>query len=301
VKYRYFNILLFSIYVAFMTAVMIWQGVGISPDRYAFILLLPSFFIKRARAFLFDWLPFLFILLSYDFLRGFADNLGKKTHYLEPVQIDYLLFNYLPTIKLQAILYNPNHTSILDYLSTLTYLLHFALPLIFGYLLWNINKIYFRKFTTGLLILSYGGWITYIFYPAAPPWLASKLNYIPQVEKILNRTLQSFPDNLHLPTIYQSFNPNEVAAIPSMHAAYPTLIFLFGFLFFKWRALYFLPYVLFTWFSIVYLGEHYVIDVIMGIFYALISLFVANGMLHNVKFQKSVAGLLKIVCKQIYG
>lgn len=86
-RHRIFNISLFVIYIVGMTALMIWQGVGIAPDRYAFVLLLASLLVKRTRSFILDWIPFLFILISYDFLRGFADNLGQRVNFLELIEM----------------------------------------------------------------------------------------------------------------------------------------------------------------------------------------------------------------------
>lgn len=274
-KHRVFNISLFIIYISLMTALMIWQGIGIDPSRYGFVLLLASLLVKRTRSFILDWTPFLFILLSYDFLRGFADNLGQRVDYLGLIEMEQKLFGSIPTIELQKIFYNPRAPSLLDFIATIFYFLHFALPLSFGFILWLYNRGHFRQFVTGILLLSYTGWVTFLIYPAAPPWLASNEGYLPGVHKILDVTLGAFPDKWSLPSIYHNFNPNPVAAMPSLHAAYPLMILLFALKFFKFKALIFIPFVLGVWISIVYLGEHYVIDIIAGALYAIIFYFVA--------------------------
>lgn len=295
-KHRVFIFSAFFFYIILMTGFMIYEGVGIAPDRYAFVLLLASLLVKRARPFILDWIPFLFILLSYDFLRGFADKLGSRVHFEEIIKADKFLFNdTVPTIYLQQHFFNPNSLNWYDFFATLFYFLHWALPLSFGFFLWMTSKKYFREFVTGILLLSYAGWATYVIYPAAPPWLASQKGYLPYVYKIQDFTTQAFPDKLHLPSIYHQFNANEVAAIPSMHAAYPFLVLLFALSYFRLKALLFLPYVLGVWISVVYLGEHYVIDVIIGAIYALIFFIVAKYALHHVKFQtwlKKTAGKL---------
>ncbi len=269
-KHRSLSLFLFATFMILMTAIMIWQGIGITPDRYALGLLFFSFFIRRGREFLWDWSPFLFILLSYDFFRGLADQLAGRVHYFPQIFADVVVFGNLPTITLQQILYHPGNLQWYDYLSTVFYFLHFALPLGFGFLLWIKNKDQFRSFTSQLLVLSYMAFFTYLIFPAAPPWLASQQGYIPELTKIMNVTLQTFPEKLQLPTIYHNFNPNEVAAIPSLHASYPFLVLLFIWKYYKNRALLFVPYVLGVWFSIVYLGEHYVVDIIIGVIYVLV-------------------------------
>ena len=169
-----FVFFLFIVYMSGMTTMMIWQGIGIAPDRYAFVLLLAALFIKRTRSFLLDWIPFLLILISYDFLRGFADNLSGRVHYTELISADILLFGSIPTAQLQKVFFNPTHLSILDYYSTIFYFLHFALPLAFGFLLWLYSKSNFREFVLAICLLSYAGWITYIIYPSSPPFLSQK-------------------------------------------------------------------------------------------------------------------------------
>ncbi len=276
-KHFHINIGLFILYIIGITAVMIWQGIGIAPDRYGIVLLIGAFLIGRAWAFLMDWTPFLFILLSYDFLRGFADSVGDKVHYAEMINFDKFFFQgQILTIWLQRWFFVPGRIDFLDLLATIFYFLHFALPLGFAFLLWLKDKYQFRKFIVALTLLSYGAFFTYIIFPAAPPWLASQNGYTPQVYKTINSTLNIFPDRLHLPTVYADFNPNPVAAIPSLHAAYPLLVLLFAYNFYNKKALWFLPYVFLVWFSIIYLGEHYFMDVVIGAIYAITSFYLTR-------------------------
>lgn len=292
--HRLFVIGLFAFYMLGMTALMVWQGIGLAPDRYALILLLGALFIRRTRGFLLDWIPFLFILISYDFLRGFADNLGARVHIQELIDADLVLFGYLPTVELQKIMFNPSSPAWYDYIWTVQYFMHFVLPLSFGFLLWIHDRGKFRQFVTGIVLLSYAAWITYMAYPAAPPWMAKRDGYIHEpLHKIMSTTFKAFPEKLQLPTVYHNFNPNPVAAMPSLHAAYPFLVFLFALRFFKWKGLFFFPYVASMWFAIVYLGEHYVIDVVFGALYALLAYLLAKEVLHRVKWPEVLERIQK--------
>jgi membrane-associated phospholipid phosphatase len=275
VNHHFLTIGLFILYIIGMTALMIWQGIGIAPDRYGFVLLLGALLVRRTRAFLLDWLPFLFILLAYDFLRGFADNVTARAHDLVGAE-KWFFQGQVPTAWLQSQLYIPGQIHWYDIMATLFYFLHFALPLGFGFILWIYNRGHFRQFVLGLVLLSYSAWLTYIIYPAVPPWMAADQGQLPGVTKILDKTLGLFPDKYNLPSVYHDFDPNPVAAMPSMHAAYPFIVFLFALSFFGVRALFFLPYVFAVWFSIVYLGEHFVIDVIGGVIYATTFFFAAK-------------------------
>lgn len=247
---------------------MIWQGIGIAPDRYMFVLLLGSLLIKRTRSFILDWLPFIFILVSYDFLRGLAPFLNTHVNYQTLINTEIFIFGFIPTIFLQSQFLHLPNLNWYDYVATIFYFLHFAIPLGFGFLLWLDNKAYFKQFVVAISLLSYSAWVTFVIFPASPPWLSSDKGYIPEVTKILDYTLGDFPTSYELPTLYHNMNPNPVAAMPSLHSAYPFLIFLFCLSFFKWKGLFFLPYILGVWISLVYLGEHYVIDILAGILYA---------------------------------
>lgn len=277
-----------------MTGIMIWQGIGIDPSRYVFVLLFASILVKKTRAFLLDWVPFLFILLSYDFLRGFADNLGARIHFVELIQMEKALFGQIPSETLQKLFYNSSKPSFFDFFATIFYFLHFALPLAFGFMLWLYNRAYFKYFVTAVLLLSYSAWITFLIFPSAPPWLANQEGYISGVHKILDVTLQAFPDKWNLPSVYHNFNPNPVAAMPSLHAGYPLLVFLFAYRFFKLKGLYFLPYMLIVWFSVVYLGEHYVVDIIGGVIFTLIFYFVTLH-LHRIDWDKIMKQVLRFL------
>ena len=70
-------------------------------DQKGFVLLLGTLLIKRTRSFILDWIPFLFILIAYDFLRSLAPILNPRVHYFELIWADQTLFRSIPTISLQ--------------------------------------------------------------------------------------------------------------------------------------------------------------------------------------------------------
>jgi membrane-associated phospholipid phosphatase len=66
--------------------------------------------------------------------------------------------------------------------------------------------------------------------------------------------------------------------MPSLHAAYPLLGMLFGLRLWGRRAWPILLYTVCVWISIVYLGEHYVVDVIGGVVFALGAFFAEDAL-----------------------
>ncbi|HEY8860487.1 MAG TPA: phosphatase PAP2 family protein [Candidatus Limnocylindria bacterium] len=267
-------ITIFGLYIVVLVAVMIQQGVEALPDRYAIAMLVGAVVLGRAKRFIHDWLPFIGLLVSYDFLRGFADDLSGRVQYLQSIRFDEAMFTVVPTVALQSLLF-ASSLNWWDYAATIVYFLHFVLPLGFAMVLWLQDRRRFTDFVTSLTLLSYAGWLTYIAFPSAPPWMAAQAGYLDGVTRILDRTINFLPNHLDLPTVYRALDPNPIAAIPSLHAAYPFLVLLFAVKFFRWRGLAVLPYVAVVWFAVVYLGEHYATDVLIGAVYATVA-FVAG-------------------------
>jgi hypothetical protein len=121
------------------------------------------------------------------------------------------------------------------------------------------------------MVLFFSAFITYFLYPAAPPWLAAQLELIPPVSRVLINTLKQFPASAPLALLYQYFSPNEVAAVPSLHGAAPALLALVALKLWGRRAIIMVSYPLLAGIAFVYLGEHYVADIIAGWLYAVVA------------------------------
>lgn len=71
--------------------------------------------------------------------------------------------------------------------------------------------------------------------------------------------------------VYGRLNPNQVAAFPSLHAAYPVLAAVYAWRRYRALAVFLVVWAAGVWFSIVYLGEHYVVDALMGLVYVAVA------------------------------
>lgn len=242
-----------------------------TPDLL-FIMLLGLFALYgMGRRFLIQFGPFILLLLAYDSLRGFAPLINHRVHFTEMINFDQWLFGgVLPTHQLQAWWYH-GHVMWYDFYFYFLYMLHFISPIILALAIWRWRPRFYNRYIVALLILSYMAFLTYVAFPAAPPWMASELGYISNVHKISTDVWWAMGVH-NFPTIYAKLSPNMVAAVPSLHAAYPTMILLFIYLAFGWRwALAFCWYPISVWIGIVYMGEHYVVDALIGIAYVVIA------------------------------
>jgi membrane-associated phospholipid phosphatase len=240
-----------------------------SPDVVVIGLLVLALLSAQGLRFLRDWTPFLVLLLAYVALPGVTPGLTSRVNVGFPIAIDrFLGGGELPTTRLQALFWSPNRLHWYDYMTAMLYLLHFIVPLVFAYLLWRWRRPLYWRFVWAYVALIAAGFVTYVVFPMAPPWWASNLGKIPTVHRVLSDVQWQGVSN---PVVLLSryFKTDEVAAMPSMHAAFPVLVFLVTWrLFPRWGWLTVL-YPLAMAFAVIYAGEHYLVDVLGGWLYAL--------------------------------
>lgn len=262
-------------YMVLVCIYMLAHRAWFSPDQFFVFALFGSLILGRGKLFILDWSPFLCLFLGYEYLRSLVPLISKNVHIFPMIDADKFIFGYVPTIKFQGLFYNPNKLNWYDYFLVILYISHFVMPLVIGFIFWIKDRHFFKKYAFGLLALSYVSFITYILYPAMPPWMAADHGYLPPVEEVTGNVMSHFlPRQFSVPTVYSIFRANPVAAMPSLHAAFPLLIFFFVFKKSKRFALVFIPYVLGVWFAVMYLGEHYFADVLAGAIYASVIFFV---------------------------
>jgi hypothetical protein len=257
------------IYIVGVSIYMLAHRYWFSPDQFFVFALIGALFLGRTHQFIRDWGPFLFLFFGYEFMRGLVPLVSKNVNILPMIHADKMMFGFVPTIWLQTHLYTPSHLHWYDYLLVTMYICHFITPMIIGYIFWLKDRSFFKEYAIGLLLLSYAGFFTYIAYPAMPPWMASEQGYLPPVQSVTSIVMAHFlPPTIQVPSIYSFMRANPVAAMPSLHAAFPLLIFLFVLKQYGKKGIVFFPYVFGVWFAVMYLGEHYFIDVLVGALYA---------------------------------
>ena len=265
-------------YIVLLSALMIARGVSITPDVLLVALGLAAVLLGRGRLFLRDWIPFIGLFFAYELMRGYADNLGLSVHVTDVIDAERWVFlGHVPTADLQAWLHPAAGVDVLAVLATIFYFLHFPLPIAVGFFLWLRRRRVYYDFVAALIVLSMAGFVTYLLLPVAPPWYAARDGLLPGVVYLKD---QGFNDlarffgfegkYIYSYTIY-NINPNQVAAFPSLHAGYPFLAFLFARRTFGRIGWLMIGYSVCVWFSIVYLADHYVVDILGGLAYAAVA------------------------------
>jgi membrane-associated phospholipid phosphatase len=256
-----------ALYLGVVFGVMLWRGISIEPQWVVLTLLLVAVALGRGKAFLTDWLPFLVLFFGYEVMRGFAAKTGFAPHDVSPLE-RALFGGSLPTLTLQHWFYDPSRVAVWDVAGMVLYFLHFPLPIVVGFVFWVNDRAHYWRFVSALLLMSFVAFVTYLFFPTAPPWIA---NHGEGVHKVIDETVDKLwgPNNYFVSPIYGRLNPNRYAAFPSLHAAFPTLAAIYAWGRYRKVAYFLIPYTACVWLAVVYLGEHYFVDVLAGVGYAL--------------------------------
>ena len=225
-----------------------------------------------------DWVPVVVLLTLYNLSRGFADNIGEP-HVTELIRADEWMFGWatggeVPAVWLQQRLYVPDDVQWWEALVSVVYLSHFVASLGTAVALWLVARPRWAQYMRRWFVLGVAGLTTYFLYPAAPPWWASLHGYLddPVVRISLRGGRELGMHGAFSIVKLGQAAANPVAAMPSLHSAYAFMVVLFFALMVRkrwWPLLALYPLVM--TFSLVYSGEHYIIDVLVGWSYVILT------------------------------
>jgi membrane-associated phospholipid phosphatase len=246
-------------------------GMALTTDRYLLVLLLPALVMRRGKVYLRDFGVFALLVFAYSEMRGVAHIIRPEPFYTPQLNLDKWLFaGHVPTVEMQKWWWTGT-MQWYDHVLIDVAKLHFLVPPLLAFGLWMKRRALFFRFASSMLALSFAAALTFLLFPAAPPWAAGKTLLTPTVTKIDDSTWTSVSTSFSLSKIIAS---NPYAAIPSLHAGYAMLCFLFvaALVWRKsWRWYVIVPaavYPLALSFARVYSGDHYVIDLLAGYAYA---------------------------------
>jgi hypothetical protein len=217
-----------------------------------------------------EWFPFVSFLFLYDIARSFA-NRFMPTNVTVPIDGDRFLFDgRVPTVWLQHHLWHgPNDVRWYDFAAWGVYMTYFFATLLVAAALWVFAYHRFRRYVATVGLLTITGLLTYVLFPAAPPWFASSQGSLPPSERLMgavwSHALPSFS------TLVQQGQglANPVAAMPSLHAGFTLLVTLSLWRSARWWGrIPLAAYPLLMGFTLVYFAEHYFVDVLAGWVYA---------------------------------
>lgn len=164
--------------------------------------------------------------------------------------LERLFFRTTPTRDLQDAFHS--RAPWLDFAGLLLHVSWFWLPIVYCGALLIFERKRLMEFMAWVLTGSFIAAVAFIFLPLRPPWMEPGIARI-----LLERAFISFTD----------VDNNQFATLPSMHAGLPVVMGLFCLLRCKrlrWLGWPALAYGIAIGFMLVYLGEHWAIDIVAG-------------------------------------
>jgi len=207
--------------------------------------------------------------LAFSLIRAILDNLGMPDQGGFFAGVDRLLAGgRIPTERLQDAFYTPGSTGVLDVLTTTVHTSYYVMPHLVAVGLWwygsrTGRRSAFRSYLAGSIAVMAFGLLLYALLPTSPPWIEATVDdemLVHRITRASNSGETRDPEQ-----VYTFFtDPNPIAAMPSLHTAITVVMAIC-----LWRVRPALGiacavYSLAMGFSLIYLGEHYLIDVLAG-------------------------------------
>jgi len=258
-----------ALLVALDQVAVVWKSLVIPT------LVVAAALAGRLHAFVRDWAVFLAAIVLFDVCRGLLFGLIRFFEW--PVYMGYAIAGdqlfvpgALATHSVQAWMGVGGEIGALDRLMAMAYASHFLVFLVFGMTVWLLRPDAFGRFRAGMLSVMYAGLVCYAIVPTVPPWMA--FDHFAAVPPFTNVAAELFHGEL--PTLTAAFDLNPVAAMPSLHCAFPAFLTLFAFRYYRggvgWAMGF---YSLTVFLSTVYLGHHYLVDIVAGVLLAAAAFF----------------------------
>lgn len=208
----------------------------------------------------------------YEMTRGAGDHLGFPYQVQAVRNIDrFLFFGTDPNVWMQEHFYHADSIRWYDKVASTTYYTHFVFPVIAMAVVWAVSRVQWVRFMRRFATLLGVACIMFVVLPTVPPWMASSTKYPYRLFAPLARHTARGFYAMGFKGFVEKWQSaldwgNAVAAMPSLHAGFALFVPAFFLplirpVWLKGVVLLF-PLVMLT--SLVYFGEHWVIDGLVG-------------------------------------
>lgn len=226
-------------------------------------------------------LPFFIFGISYDWMRVYPNYEVNPIDVQGLYEAEKSLFGL--SVAGQTLIpceyFAQHHAAWADFFAGVFYLCWVPVPILFGLILYlkGERELYLR-FSMVFLFVNLIGFAGYYIHPAAPPWYAMNYGFEAILDTPGNVAGLGRFDELLGCSIFNSIygrNANVFAAVPSLHAAYMVVALAYAVMgrCKKWVITLFAIIMVGIWWTAVYSGHHYIIDVLLGITCSLLGIF----------------------------
>ena len=285
------NILLVIIY-------LLWNSsIGeVKAEHYmlSFLWLSSYYAHEKSRKFILGFSIFFVYLIVYDSMRFMPNYQVSQVHIQDVYEAEKAWFGIMSS----DVLLTPNeylalHTNrLFDFLSGFFYINWLPIPIAFAIYLYFKDKYLYTQYALVFLFVNIFGFIMYYIFPAAPPWYVALHGFEFDLNVLGNEAGLGRFDEIIGVSIFENMynkNANVFAAIPSLHAAYPTVAFLFGIKKGMGKVNWLFGILMIgIWISAVYSNHHYIIDVALGAGLALLTFLLFNKLVKQPAVDKKI-------------
>ncbi|ANI90812.1 PA-phosphatase [Arachidicoccus ginsenosidimutans] len=256
------------------------------------------------RKFILAFSVFIVFWVIFDFMKAFPNYKFSQVHIKDIYNLDkswFGIFDSGKKVSLNEYFY-AHQKIFLDILAGCFYLCWMPVPILFGiYLFYTKKRAGYINFALTFLWVNLIGFVIYYVCPSAPPWYVQLHGFAFNPHTPGNTAgLGRFDAYFHLNIFHGLYaqSSNVFAAMPSLHASYPTVT-LYHAIKNKqrWYAkIFFAIIMLGIWFTAVYASHHYLLDVLAGIACAVVGIISYNWLYKKVNFvHKFVDAYVKLV------
>jgi membrane-associated phospholipid phosphatase len=204
-------------------------------------------------------------LTHYELPNDNPEDLARRVRVGYPISVDRAIgCGEIPTIRLQRTLGRPGEVRLHDTVLSVVHWSWFFVPHgAIAYILVRHRDRFERSAVQMAAVFDLGAGV-YQLLPTAPPWWAAERGELPPVRRIMTEAGVLFWGRAWEP-LYDSLSGNQLAAMPSLH--FGTSVMAAHVLSDVGRVPGALgwTYAVTLGFALVYLGEHYVVDLLAGL------------------------------------
>jgi membrane-associated phospholipid phosphatase len=237
-----------------------WTGVALVGVTLA--VWAPEVRRRRMRAWWFAYVAGIFI---YTLLRAAADETAIPIRTTYDIRADHLLFfGSDPVVWLQDRLFSTTRVSPLDVFAVQVHWSFFVAPHLAAILIYWRHREQFPRYTAAVVGTMYLGLLLFFLVPTTPPWLAGQEGALSGVYRIMDFVGGRVDGDTYRSFYASLAEPNSVAAMPSIHMGVTFAMYLWARENRPRLAWLLLAYCAVMAFSLVYLAEHYALDLLVG-------------------------------------
>ncbi len=225
------------------------------------------------------YFPIIITAAIYNGMGLLSDIVISKVHVSEPYMLEKSIFGFLSNSKLVTPneFFTTSTNSFLDAICCVAYLFYAIAFMLFSFFLYGANLfLWVKKLNWAWLIVSILGFITYHIYSAAPPWYVAQYGLGPADLSVtaLSSPFHQIISSTFLENIYINMG-SIFSSMPALYISYPFIALFIAFQIGRFRTVSILWSSLVS-FSALYLNQHYVIDILLALLYALITVIIVE-------------------------